>query len=201
MTELYKKIPSMPLFICTLLCFPALLFQSNVLFLWINVLLFFILSGLKKGRVRIFQPLIFMLSIVFFNALIPSGRILFLIGSFRVTEGALIFGLKKSGVLLGMLFLSQYALSRDIRIAGTFGKFVNSMFLFFDILSEQKTPFSLKNPLQSIDERLLAVYTGSEDERSAQDTSCSGNSVFSWFVCLLPLVIVYILFAMQFFQN
>lgn len=200
MNKLYNHIAPIPLFICTLSCLPALLFQQNLAFLWINVLLFLILSSIKKGQLRIMPPIIIFLSIIFFSILTPNGRVLFSIGTLRVTEDALLRALEKSGILLGMVFVSQYAVSRSLQLPGNIGKFISHMFLFFDTFSEGKKTFNVKTPFQSIDERLLAVYT--QDETYNTHKTPIHYSPFSWIICILPILIVYtLLFINRFFPT
>jgi len=207
MNKLYDRIAPISLFVCTLLCLPALLFQQNLAFLWIDVLLFVVLSSFKKGRIRVLAPLIILMSIVFFNLLAPMGRVLFTMGGFRITEGALLSALEKSGVLIGMVFLSQYAVSRDLHLPGKLGGFISHMFLFFDRLSAEKTAFRVKSPISSIDERLLAVYEQKEyeekDAATAKIIHLKGTkqSIFSWTVCIVPIVVVYALLVVSRFLS
>ncbi len=147
-------------FFISILFIPFLLLVDNSIFSWIITLVFLILVGFKKKRIKILPPLFLILSIVFFSILQPTGKILFSLGSFHITLGSILFGLEKSGKLLAMLYISQYAISRDLHIKGEIGEFLNTVFSYFDTLSEHKKNFNIKKPIESIDEILIEVYKG-----------------------------------------
>ncbi|MGI5171984.1 hypothetical protein H0R92_00055 [Treponema sp. OMZ 840] len=147
MKKVFDSLNPSLLFITSLLCLPGILFQQSLAYLWIDLVLFALLSALKKGRFRIVPPLAICFSIVFFNLFQADGYVLFSIFSLKVTSGSLQEGLKKSGVLLAMVFVSQYAVSRNLNLPGRTGGFLSRVFLYFDALS-QKTDSERENDLQ-----------------------------------------------------
>lgn len=145
-------------FFVSIIFIPFLLLVDNSIFSWIVTFVFLILVACKKKRIRILPPLFLIFSIVFFSILQPNGKILFSFGSFHITLGSILFGLEKAGKLLAMLYISQFAISRDLHIKGKIGDFFNTVFSYFDTLSEHKKNFNIKKPIESIDEILLEVY-------------------------------------------
>ena len=83
--------------------------------LWIKAAVWLLLLVLdeaaRKGKVRLLPPLIMIASLAALSLLSPSGKVLHVIGSFRITRGALEAGLSKGLTLTGMLFASQVIFS------------------------------------------------------------------------------------------
>ncbi len=145
-------------FICSILFIPIVLVANNIIVSSAVCALFFILVLCKKKHVKLLPPLIFVFSIVFFSILQPSGKILFSIANFHITQGSIVLGLEKALKLLAMVYISQYAISRELKINGSIGNFLHTVFLYFDELTTYKKSFSIKNPIKSLDEILLKVY-------------------------------------------
>ncbi len=197
MKSLYKSMPPNLLFISSIVCFPAVLLQQNTLFLWFDVFLFLILLTMKNGRVKIVPSFFIFISIVFFNLLTPSGKVYVYVGEFPLTQGALLFGIQKAGILLSMVFISQYAITRELALPGKIGFFINSMFYFFEHLTDHKTSFDVKKPFKSIDSILLEVYTKDTSshtivyERKIATIPCM-------ILCAIPILITYTLLLLTY---
>src|SRR5574344_1079487 len=96
----------------TMICF---FFIKNIYALWSLVLVFFVLSSIKKRKISKVLPSVFItITVTFFALLSPYGKVLFKIVSWRITQDALISGLHRSAILVGMVFLSQCAVSRNL---------------------------------------------------------------------------------------
>ncbi|WP_428768288.1 hypothetical protein V1L52_07135 [Treponema sp. HNW] len=221
MKKFFDSLNPSLLFIFSLLCLPGILFQQYIIYLWIDLALFAVLSALKKGGFRIVPPLVICFSIVFFNLFQADGYVLFSVFSFRVTSGALQEGLKKSGVLLAMVFVSQYAVSRNVNLPGRAGGFLSRVFRYFDALNEKaplRAPLEKKEthvkkirPFKAIgesvsllmektDERLLSVFfSAPEAEEAAGDKPAQSKASLlpSLFISVLPLFPVYLLLILS----
>jgi heptaprenyl diphosphate synthase len=147
------------LFILALFCFIPFLFLKNLILIWTGTAAFCVLVLLKKGKVRILPSFFVTLGITFFALLSPYGKILFRIGSFRITQGALESGLHRSGILTGMVFLSQFAVSPKLNFPGTAGMFLATMFSFFEELTAKPLSFTKNNVITAIDNRLNEIWT------------------------------------------
>ncbi len=191
MTKIFEKVNPKILFFSSILCLPPIFFQENLVYLWIIAFLFVILLKVKRGKLRLLPSLFIFISIVFFSLLTPSGKIYFSIGTLRITEGALFIGLEKAGILLSMVYISQYAISKNLKVGGRIGLFLNAMFYYFDKLTEHKTVFNVKNPIISIDSILLEVYDNTTLKNIEEQPNEYKHDFFSWTVCLFPLLLSY----------
>jgi energy-coupling factor transporter transmembrane protein EcfT len=146
------------LFAVVLCCFPAFLFQRNTAILAAEIVLFFGLSLLRRGRAAILSPLLILCFITFFNLFVPYGKVLFHIGAFAVTDGALYQGLRRAEILVGMVFLSQFALDSSLTLPGELSKLLSEMFAAFNRITAEKIPLNLREILVALDNRLFDSY-------------------------------------------
>lgn len=140
--------------------FILLLCARHIFLRWIFVsILFFAACIARKKRVKVLPSLLITVSVTFFCLISPFGRVLFRIGSWALTEGALSEGLKKSSTLVGMVFFSQCILSAHFTLPGKMGHFFSEVFSFFGKLHTQ-SGFLLqsKHISQNLDTMLCSVY-------------------------------------------
>lgn len=148
--------------------FPALRFClcmiSMVVFLFIKTLwikwtftgVFFILAEIKKkGKVNILSALFITLGVCFFALLVPHGKVLLSIGSWRITQGALTAGLYKSAGLIGMVFISQTAVDRNLLLPGKAGTLVTRTLACFETLTSMRIRFRKGSIIESLDSAVL----------------------------------------------
>ncbi len=119
----------------------------------------------KKFIKKIFSSFLLLFSIVFFSLLIPNGKLLFSVGSFKVTQDALFLGLRRGLILILSVYVSKFIVSFLPPLKGKFGSFVNLIFVYFNELST----FSNKNEnskgeklLKKLDNHFLKVYNSDE---------------------------------------
>ncbi len=157
------------LFILSLCCFPLYLFISSTKILWSIALAFFVLSLLRRGKIRILPSIIITAGIVALALLSPSGKILFSAGAVKITDGALNNGLHRSAVLCGMVFLSQFAVSPKLHFPGKIGFFFGQMFKYFDKLTAVHVSLKPGNIISSIDEHLIEIWNESGFDSAATE--------------------------------
>lgn len=148
----------MSYFICGILCLIAFILQDSILIKTSTVILFFILAWVKRGKIKILPSLFILLSVMIFALFSPVGKVLFRIGSFPITLGALEVGFRKGIVLIGMVFISQFAISKEISLPGKMGSLISGMFYWFNALGGTAFKVEKKGIIKSIDERLVSVY-------------------------------------------
>ena len=129
--------------------------------LWVQiftVVLFFVLTAIKKhGKIRWIPSLIILLSITFFSLLSPAGKVLFTLGSWKITSGALVSGLQKGLSLIGMVYISQFVVDKNFRLPGKFFSVIVYIFLIYDKLTAEKMAVKKKNIISGIDEKLMSI--------------------------------------------
>lgn len=160
MLDTHKLITDRIFFGLSILSFLVLIFQKNVIIIWIFVVVFLIIDEIRlRGRVKILPSFILLLFMVFFELLTERGIVILTIGSFNITKDSLLLGLIKCGKLVGMLFISQCAFQRKIKIPGSFGNFIANIFYYYSLLTEKitvkKKYFNKRNFIETLDESLL----------------------------------------------
>ena len=114
----------------------------------------------RRGKVRLLSPLIMIVGLTALSLLSPSGKVLRVVGGFRLTLGALEAGLSKGLTLTGMLFASQVIFSvlrgRGLGRGGRAGR----VFADFARLSGPGLDIKGKGLMPALDGRLLDVWQG-----------------------------------------
>lgn len=149
-----------------LVIMPTLLFAPHpnlLVSVMIKTLLFLLLWFLawlcgKKNR-----PLFTILMIVFivaFNLIFPLGRVLFSIGAFRITDGALLMGIQRAVTLVSLIMLSRIMIRPDLKIPGRFGEMVGDSLKLYAVIMNQRQRITRKNLIGDIDQMLIELSSG-----------------------------------------
>lgn len=138
----------------------------QVIILWGFVILFFAAALIKRKKVKIFPSLIISTSVIFFALLSPYGKVLLTLGSLKITSGSLILGLKRSGILVGMVFLSQIIINPKIKFPGKTGKFLKQVFFWLKKLTEVRLNLKHKNIIEILDNHLYEIWNQKEYEQN-----------------------------------
>ena len=141
--------------------------------IWIFTLIFFILACIKCRRGRIFPSLLVVLSVTFFSLLNPIGEVILTIGSFKITQDALFLGLRRSGILVGMVFLSRIIVNPKMKFPGKIGNKLTEVLFWLNLLTEEKISLKRGHIIESIDERLCKIWKNempSNNEDSSSDS-------------------------------
>ncbi len=130
-----------------------------------SLVVFFAILALAAGkRLRFGYFLMLVLSVTFFHLLNPWGRVLFMVGPFPVSAGALEDGLRRALTLVGMVFLSVAAVRPELELPGPLGGLLGRTFRYFDLILEGKKRLSRKNFLASLDALLLERFNPDVDD-------------------------------------
>jgi heptaprenyl diphosphate synthase len=151
------------LFIAGFLVMPALLFNPVVTFRTLQFLFFWFLAWLSGNKNKPLFILLVMLGIVVFNLIIPYGQVLFSIGVFKITSGALETGINRAVTLEGLIMLSRFTIRQDLKIPGLFGELIGESFRVFAVMMNQKQHITRKNLIADID-RLMLDLSGDASE-------------------------------------
>jgi len=114
----------------------SLLFQPNIWFRALVVLLLAFAVRLSGRRIGPLATLVVTLSIVLANLVVPVGRLLFRIGPLLVTATALVEGLAKALAFQGLIFASKAGIRPALRFPGRIGALVSEAFAGYQSLLE-----------------------------------------------------------------
>jgi hypothetical protein len=141
-----------------LLVIPAFLLVRRLSLLWGIVGAAALAVRLRRGRVRLLPSVAVTVGVAFFALLSPAGKVLLRLGAFTVTQGALEAGLRRGGILVGMVFLSQLALAA--LKPGSRGGFFADMLTHYGRLTAAKPQWQRGHILSALDEHLWGCYFG-----------------------------------------
>jgi hypothetical protein len=139
---------------------PAFLLQPSITVMLVQVVFLIILAALHGRKIRWMIILVFLVTVTGMNLLQVNGRVLMQVGSFSLTLGALLTGVKKALTLIGMIYLSQYMVSGRPQFPGRFGQLLAKQFLYFEhLVSAWKRP-KRGEFIASLDRMLLEMEEG-----------------------------------------
>ncbi|MCL2232729.1 MAG: hypothetical protein FWB99_06590 [Treponema sp.] len=209
--EIYRGLfGAQALCIAGLFTMPAMLFApppvrvGQFLFFWFLAWL----CG-KKNRPLVTLSVIFF--IVAFNLVLPNGRLLFSVGTFAVTDGALWMGLHRALTLTGLIMLSRVTIRHDLKIPGLFGELVGESLRLFSIITSRKHRISRKNLIADIDRMMLELSSDSGEPSVAAPASRTKPAGFAILIAMVllawlfwiitPLVIQRIIVPLWFYSS
>jgi heptaprenyl diphosphate synthase len=137
------------------------IFQKDYRLSIIMCTVFFLLNVfqcriLKKRIPGFLVSLLVIASVVFFSLLSPYGKVLFRLGKFSVTYGALTSGLKRGFTVCGTVYLSKILFNFDWVPSGKISLFVSEIFSYFSLLTDLKKTIHLKSFFSDLDSVLLS---------------------------------------------
>lgn len=186
-------------FFWALSLFPAFLFQDSPYIVFYESCLFALLLFIKckvtkQGRVKLLTPAIILVSVVLCGLITPNGRVLYQIGGFPITLGALESGLKRGCIVTGMVFLSKIAISSKLSVPGKAGKALAEIFICFEQFSALKTKLHVKTLLTDVDLALCEIYQSEKKTAQVQKIDVKTNPV----ICAVAILITIVLYALLF---
>jgi heptaprenyl diphosphate synthase len=166
--------------LCTM---PALLFNPDTACRIVQFVFFWFLAWLAGKKNNPALTLLVLLCITVFNLLVPYGRVLASWGIFRITEGALMTGLRRAVTLEGLIMLSRATIRRDLRFPGSFGALIGESFRLLALIRDRKQSITRKNWMSDIDQLMIDL---SEEPVSIPDRAGRMNrTTRSGFIILI----------------
>ena len=160
--HLGTMLPPLPRLLWGTALIPLLLFQHHWEAQLILTILFASLAILAGKRIRFLYFFFMAGSIALFNLITPFGRVLWQLGPWPITEGALTGGIGKGISIAGLVFASLFSVSRELRLPGRFGGLLTRTFVFYDELLSEKKSLQPKALVISIDRLLERLYRPGE---------------------------------------
>ena len=115
----------------------------------------------KKICKNLFSSFMLLVSIIFFSLLVPSGKLLFSIGIFKITQDALLLGLKRGFLLVLSVYISKFIVAKFPPLKGKFGNFINLILLYFNELASFDSEKYKGKLFEKLDNHLINVYNSS----------------------------------------
>ncbi|MDR1325468.1 MAG: hypothetical protein LBK00_05475 [Treponema sp.] len=156
-----RHLRSADVFCAGLLITGAFLLNPSIELRFAQFLLFWCYAWLLGKKNNALITLCVMLGITGFNLITPYGKVLAEWGSFRLTHGALMGGLRKAITLEGLLMLSRASIHPELRLPGAFGALLADCFRVLEQISSRKALIKNGRIIEGIDALLLEL---SEDE-------------------------------------
>jgi len=191
-----KKFRSSDLFIAGLFMIALFLFNSSTLLRAMQFLIFWFYAWLSGKKNNTFFTILVMIVIVFFNLLIPYGKVLFEYNIFRITEGSLISGIHKAVTLEGLIMLSKASIRPDLKLPGFFGFILSESLKTFERIMSRRINFRWKKIIEEIDSLLLELSAEAEtqkektEEKNVEIPPRDLNSMLFLVLAILPILII-----------
>jgi hypothetical protein len=165
------------------LLIPAFLLQRDLAIRAAQILLFISLNALSGRRVRILQFIVVSAGIVGFNLVIPTGKVLFTVLGFALTEGALKSGLAKATAMSGLIALSQFSIRADLRLPGSIGGLLGGSLFYFERIMAGRKRIDRRDIIGSLDSLLLEIHGSGRGAVAARqqrvETTAAGFAVLA----------------------
>jgi len=156
--EIYNKLFSAKaLFFTGILIIPSLLFNPNTELRAAQFIFFLFLVWLCGKKTNLIFTFLFIIFIVVFNLLIPYGQVLFSIGVFKITTGALTAGIHRAVTFAALIMLSKITIRQDLKIPGKFGELISESLFLFSVILNRKYSLKGKNLIAEIDNIMIDI--------------------------------------------
>lgn len=169
------------------LLLPVLVFQPHWQAQLALTLLFGVLAVGAGKRVSFGYFSFLAASITAFNLITPFGKVLWQVGPWALTEGALFDGLAKGISLVGLVFVSLFSVSRHLRLPGKFGGLLARTFLYYEMLLSHRKSLKLRSLVISIDRLLERLYDPAHPLPEPEPAPKIGTTALGWLVMGLTL--------------
>jgi len=157
----------------------AFLFQRSLPVRAAMFLLFFAAARLAGKRASLLATCLVSVGIVAANLLVPVGRVLAQIGSFEVTETALLDGIGKALVFEGLICVSKASILPGLMLPGRFGSLVAEAFVYYDRIVEYKGSVRPSTLIADVDRLMLSMWEEPSEgpDSGGSSAAAAGGSV------------------------
>ena len=153
---MFKNIEPGVCFITGIAIILPFLFTDDLIMRSIFVVIAIILNISTGRKIRILPNILLLFGVIIANIYPPVGKVYFEIGNFYITEGAITSGIKKSLLLIGTVYISRFAVRKELVFPGKTGFLFYKIFFYFEKLTELRLKFR-KDILEQIDSKLIEI--------------------------------------------
>ena len=175
--------------IAGLVMMPAILFCPFTEVRILQFLFFWFIAWLSGKKNNPLFTLLVIFGIVAFNLIVPYGKILYTIGKFKITLGALMAGIHRAVTLEGLIMLSRFSIRPDLKIPGLFGELIGESFRIFSVIMNQKQRITRKNLVADIDNMMIELSDNEQaiqnNEKPASRTMPAGYVILAGMIFLV----------------
>jgi heptaprenyl diphosphate synthase len=111
---------------------PPFLVLDSLLLKLLFIVLFVLVMRMAGKGFRLMPGLIVLTAVFVAHLLMPIGEVLLYVGDFPITAGAIREGLTRGLTLVGLVYLSRFAVSAELPIPGTAGRLLYHVFYYFE---------------------------------------------------------------------
>jgi heptaprenyl diphosphate synthase len=155
--ELYNSHSTNVLFIAGLLMMPSILFNPSTEIRIFQFLFFTSLVILSGKKINVVMTLIVIIGIIAFNLVLPYGKVLFTIGRFEITEGALRAGIHRAVTFEALIMLSKASIREDLKLPGAFGELLGESLRLFSVMTSGKYKVTSIHFFSRLDKMLMEL--------------------------------------------
>jgi heptaprenyl diphosphate synthase len=138
--------------------FASLVFNPSPWMRGVQMLLYWMLLVLSGKKNNALITISVIAGIVFFNLLTPYGEVLYQIGVFKITKGALLAGLNRAFTLEALILLSRLTIRPGLRLPGRLGALVSDSLALLPRLQQ----VHIKTLVRDLDTLLCQMSTTKE---------------------------------------
>jgi hypothetical protein len=177
-------------FLHGILVIPPFLFQKYFLIKLAIASLYYVMLFIGNRKPKIIPALLLFCAILLSNLLIPEGKVILSIWAFPITLGALSGGAGKALNIVGLLFISQFSIRKDIALPGSFGRIVSKTLGFLDEFLKKKNRIPLNKGLTKIlthiDDFIVQIWKTGRSRKREQ------MNVISLLYLIEPVILIII---------
>jgi len=153
------------------------LFLTSII--WLLAFIFFLIALIKGRKIKILPPLFLVFFISFFSLLSPAGKVLLTLGSFRITYDSLLLGLRRSGILVAMVFFSRLIINPRKKLKGKFGNKLTNVFFYLNLLTQERIQFKKGHIIEAMDKRFLDIWEKDFPQEISDPDKAEDESFFN----------------------
>lgn len=142
-------------------------------------LIYMISCKLWGFKIKLLPNFLLFITLIIITQFNPKGLVLFSIGFYNITKGAIETGIYKASLLIGTIYLSKIITTGRILLPGGIGLLLGDIFSYFNQLTSGER-IKGKNIIEELDKKLLNL--------ESKDSSLKENIIFNR-NRLLPLVL------------